>query len=79
MLYGNLRDYAGTPPVLVSGNREIPRIWAVVCAAAKEQVDAASLAVFRIVFGLVGVFIVARFFAYGWIGELYIEPKHHFT
>ena len=41
--------------------------------------DAGSLAVFRIVFGLVGVFIVARFFAYGWIGELYIEPTHHFT
>ena len=41
--------------------------------------DAASLAVFRIVFGLVGVFVVARFFAYGWIGELYIEPTHHFT
>ena len=41
--------------------------------------DATSLAVFRIVFGLVGLLIVARFFAYGWIGELYVEPAHHFT
>ena len=41
--------------------------------------DAGSLAVFRIVFGLVGVFIVARFFVYGWIEALYIEPAHRFT
>ena len=42
------------------------------------RVDAASLALFRILFGLVGVFIVVRFFAYGWIGELYVEPANHF-
>ena len=41
--------------------------------------NASSLAAFRIVFGLVGVFIVARFFAYGWIDELYVAPNHHFT
>ena len=60
------------------GARSVPS-WATVQIAAREQVDASSLAVFRMVFGLVGVFIVARFFAYGWIGELYIEPAHHFT
>ena len=59
--------------------RTICSIWSAVHIDAREQVDAASLAVFRIVFGLVGAFIVARFFAYGWIGELYIEPAHHFT
>ena len=47
--------------------------------AAREQVDAGSLAVFRILFGLIGLFIVARFFAHGWIDELYIVPEYHFT
>ncbi len=61
------------------GARSVPPIWATVQNAAREPVDASSLAVFRMAFGLVGVFIVARFFAYGWIGELYIEPAHHFT
>ena len=59
--------------------RSVPYIWATFQIAVRERVDAASLAVFRIVFGLVGVFIVVRFFAYGWVGELYIEPAHHFT
>ena len=54
-------------------------IWATVPMAAREQVDAGSLAVFRIAFGLVGVLIVVRFFAYGWIDALYIDPAHHFT
>ena len=47
--------------------------------AAREQVDAGSLAIFRIAFGLVGAFIVIRFFAYGWVDALYIDPVHHFT
>ena len=54
-------------------------VWLEARIAVRQRVDAASLAVFRIVFGLLGVLIVARFFAYGWIGELYIEPAHHFT
>ena len=45
---------------------------------ARTPIDAGSLAVFRIVFGLVALFLVARFFAHGWISELYIEPAHHF-
>ena len=57
----------------------MPFILARARVAALARVDAGSLAVFRIVFGLVGVFIVARFFAHGWISELYIEPAHHFT
>lgn len=47
--------------------------------AARAPVDAASLAAFRILFGLAALLVVGRFFAYGWIGELYIEPAHHFT
>lgn len=59
--------------------RPVPRAWKVACVAAQQRVDATSLAVLRIVFGLVGLFIVARFFAYGWVEALYIEPAHHFT
>ena len=47
--------------------------------AVGRPVDAASLAAFRVLFGLAALLIVGRFFAYGWIGELYIEPAHHFT
>lgn len=47
--------------------------------AARQPVDAASLAAFRVLFGLAALLVVGRFFAYGWIGELYIEPAHHFT
>ena len=54
-------------------------IWMAATTAARAQVDAGSLAIFRIAFGLVGVFIVVRFFAYGWIDALYVDPAHHFT
>ena len=30
-------------------------------------------------FGLLGLATVGRFWAKGWIGELYVEPAHHFT
>lgn len=42
-------------------------------------VDGASVSAFRILFGLLGLLAVARFFAYGWIDALYIAPAHHFT
>ena len=38
-----------------------------------------SVALFRVIFGLIGFVIVARMFARGWIGELYIEPEYHFS
>ena len=44
-----------------------------------EPVSPTSAAVFRIIFGAVGVFAAIRFAANGWILELYIEPSHHFT
>ncbi len=65
MLRGKAMGYAGTSPALDSRAGDVTYVWAVICAAARKQVDAASLAVFRIVFGLVGVLIVSRFFAYG--------------
>ncbi|MGH3088243.1 MAG: HTTM domain-containing protein [Rubrobacteraceae bacterium] len=44
-----------------------------------EAVDAASLAFFRVGFGLIMVWEVCRYFYYGWIGPFYIEPSFHFT
>ena len=46
---------------------------------AGAPIDGASVAAFRVIFGLIGVLVVARFFAHGWIGPLYVEPDHHFT
>lgn len=42
-------------------------------------VDASSIAVFRIAFGVVALVAIIRFFAYGWIDQLYVDPLHHFS
>jgi vitamin K-dependent gamma-carboxylase len=42
-------------------------------------VDGASLAVFRICFGLIMLAEVCRYFITGWIAAYYIEPEFHFT
>lgn len=44
-----------------------------------EPADIASAAAFRIIFGLLNVIGVLRFFAYGWIDQLYVQPALHFT
>ena len=41
--------------------------------------SAAPLAVFRIAFGFLIFGSIIRFWANGWIDELYIQPKHFFT
>jgi hypothetical protein len=41
--------------------------------------DGAGLGAFRVLFGALLCFSVARFWAYGWIDELYIRPDFHFT
>ncbi|MCY4557039.1 MAG: HTTM domain-containing protein [Chloroflexi bacterium] len=51
----------------------------VVRETASTQVDGGSIVAFRVIFGLIGVLVVARFLAHGWIGPLYVEPDHHFT
>ena len=59
-----------------------PRCWApvdAVAARAVRPVDGSSAAIFRIAFGLVGLVAVVRFFAHGWIDELYLAPAHHFS
>lgn len=44
-----------------------------------REVDAASLAAFRALFGLLMAGAAVRFWAKGWIGALYVEPAFHFT
>lgn len=42
-------------------------------------VDAASLAAFRVLFGVVMSVAALRFLAKGWVRELLVEPSFHFT
>lgn len=44
-----------------------------------KQTNAAPLAVFRILFGLMMLWSIIRFWANGWIEKLYLEPKFHFS
>ena len=44
-----------------------------------RQVDSAPLAVLRILFGVMMLLGTLRFMAYGWVDELYVLPKYHFT
>lgn len=43
------------------------------------KTDAAPLAVFRILFGVMMLYSIIRFWANGWIETLYIESKFHFS
>lgn len=45
----------------------------------KQSVDAAPLALFRILFGCMMLISIIRFWAYGWIEKFYIEPKFFFS
>jgi len=45
---------------------------------ARTPVDAASLAVFRIIFGAIGTWEVGRYFHHGWIVRYWEEPEFHF-
>src|SRR5262245_54876136 len=56
-----------------------PGPWSRLVGGASRPVDAASLAVVRIGFGLVGVLVAVRTIANGWVEELYAGPRHHFT
>ena len=44
-----------------------------------RPVAGASVTAFRVLFGLLGLAVVLRFFAHGWIEELYIAPVYHFS
>ena len=41
--------------------------------------NAATLAFFRLAFGLMMLFSIIRFASYGWIEKLYLKPLFHFT
>lgn len=45
----------------------------------RTYTEAAPLAAFRILFGLMMVISIIRFWAYGWIEKLYLEPSFHFS
>ena len=44
----------------------------------KKKADPAPLAVFRICFGIMMAISIIRFWLYGWIDLLYLNPKFHF-
>lgn len=50
-----------------------------ILALARHPADGASAAVFRILFGLLALISVIRFFAHDWIERLYIEPTYHLS
>lgn len=43
-----------------------------------RQVSVASAALFRVGFGVAGLILVIRFFVYGWIDALLVDPAFHF-
>ncbi|MEM9073224.1 MAG: HTTM domain-containing protein, partial [Myxococcota bacterium] len=51
------------------------RLWVL----ANEPRDAASLAAFRVFFGLLGFFGALRFLVYGWIDQFFGEPSFFFS
>jgi hypothetical protein len=44
-----------------------------------RSTETAPLAVFRIFFGVMMLISIIRFWAYGWIGKLYLDPGFHFS
>lgn len=46
---------------------------------ALRPVSGESAAAFRVVFGVIGLVIALRLFAFGWIDELYVQPSYHFS
>jgi len=44
-----------------------------------QDTSSAPLAVFRIGFGLTMLISIIRFWSYGWIEKLYLDPKFHFS
>lgn len=46
---------------------------------ARRPIDSASLAVFRMVFGAIGVWEVTRYFHHGWVIRYWEEPDFHFN
>lgn len=47
--------------------------------ALNRPTDSASLAAFRVLFGLVMLGSIIRYFVNGWVERLYVRPRFHFT
>lgn len=45
----------------------------------QKSQETATLAFYRLAFGLMMLFSIIRFWCYGWIDKLYIQPKYHFS
>lgn len=45
----------------------------------KKYTQAAPLAVFRVFFGIMILLSIVRFWSYGWVDKLYIQPKFFFS
>ncbi|MFL1896939.1 HTTM domain-containing protein [Aquimarina sp. 2-A2] len=45
----------------------------------KNNTEAAPLAVFRVFFGIMMFLSIVRFWSYGWIDKLYVQPKFFFS
>lgn len=59
--------------------RTIARAASRAASALGEARDPAGLGAFRVLFGALMLLSVVRFWAYGWIEELYLAPPFHFT
>lgn len=73
---------AAAAPAIAAPSLGRASLWAPIDALARqawEPVDGSSAAVFRISFGVVALVAVIRFFAHGWIDQLYVDPAHHFS
>ena len=55
------------------------RVQRVLATLVTAPIDAASLAAFRILFGMVMAASALRFIALGWVDEFYVVPTFHFT
>jgi len=44
-----------------------------------KNIQASTLAFFRLAFGLMMLFSIVRFVSFGWVDKFYIQPKFHFT
>ena len=68
----------GTTPESAPDVARVHRLDALL-ARLRAPIDGSSLAVFRIVFGLIALIEVYRYFAHAWISRYWVDPTVHFT
>lgn len=49
------------------------------CQLLKQPISASVLSTYRLFFGILMLISISRFFAYGWIDSLYIQPQFFFS